>query len=463
HFDPVCVDAFLRVIDKTVEEMARNGEGPLTLKAKPPTAKGSRAEQAALHIQRASSEIWALYEVAQTTSCSLGLQETLEILARKLQAIFPGSSCLFMLKDEETDLLKVRAAVGVNQEFLVGSRTVTSASCSEEVCRRGITYLGDYDQDDLMLNSVQATEWVPLRTCMIVPIKYQGEQLGTINVYHPSEVAFSVQDRLLLESIAERAGMAVYSGQLYERTRSDAVTDPLTGLYNLRYLTQYVEEKCTMEIRSFEREILKPRLIGEFPSEQVSYRNGIDRRIGRQKDCFALLCLDLDSFKPINDNFGHQKGDQVLQELSTLFRSVVREDDIVARYGGDEFIIVLQGAGPAEAQELANRLQAAVERYEPNLHHPRLGSLHLSVSIGYACYPLHGEDCTSLLSAADAHMYQHKAERKLGRLAERNKNNDGLREFEEDLQLIPMNLQRSFLIEQTVPSGRPTEKSDILR
>lgn len=410
HFDPVVVEAFLQVIDGVVEEMAREGYGPLSVQSDASVSVTARADQAVRDIQRASSELWALYEVAQTLSSSLGIQETLDILARKLEAILPGTACLFLLREESSEALITQAAVGINQEFFVGSRTLNSMSTSLRVARNRTSYLGEYDQDDLLLVGSEMAQWVELRTALIVPIVHQGEVLGTINLYHPQANAFGAHDRQLLEAIAERAAMALYNGLLYDRTRSHAFTDPLTGLYNVRYLTQYVEERCERAAKqAVTRRVERPSGEGVACSAEGPCRT---------TDAFALLCLDLDSFKPINDNFGHQKGDQVLRDLAKVFRATVREGDVVARYGGDEFLIVLEGAGPEEAAVMSRRLQEAVETYDPGLHHPRLGALHLGVSVGFACFPRDGRDCATLLSAADSQMYGDKTERKLGRLAE---------------------------------------------
>jgi diguanylate cyclase (GGDEF)-like protein/putative nucleotidyltransferase with HDIG domain len=393
HFDPAIADAFLEIITGVVEEMAREGDGPLVV-AEPAASdvSTSPSDQAARAIHQASSELWALYEVVQTLSSSVGLEETLEILGRKLEALLPGTAALFLLRRTDGELpsteeMVVRSAVGVNREFFSGAKTLGRTSVA--VAQDRATYQGEYDADDLLLISSQTTQWTPLQTALIVPIVHQGEVLGTINLYHPNPNAFSAHDRQLLETIADRAATALFNGLLFDRTRSHAFTDPLTGLYNIRHITQHVEECC------------------------------------REGASFALLCLDLDSFKPINDNFGHQKGDQVLRDLSALFQSALRPGDVAARYGGDEFLIAIQGGTAEQAELLAERLQAAVEGYEPGLIHPRLGALHLGVSIGYGCFPADGTDFAALIAAADAHMYREKTERKLGSLAGEGRSSAG--------------------------------------
>jgi diguanylate cyclase (GGDEF)-like protein/putative nucleotidyltransferase with HDIG domain len=405
HFDPVIVEAFLQIIEDVVAEMAKDGEGPLAQHATSNKPATSKAAQAVRDIQRSSSELWALYEVAQTLSSSLGLQETIDILARKLEAIFPGVACLFLLRSESDEALHAHAVVGLNQEFFKDSSTLNAKSRSLQVMHNRETYVGEYDQDDLMLTSSPSAQWTKLESALIVPIVHEGEVLGTINLYHEEPHAFGPHDRQLLETIAERAAMALRNGLLFDRTRSHAFTDPLTGVYNIRYLTQYVEDRC----KELQRRHKMAHELGRGDGHAVG--SGLSNTDG-----FALLCLDLDSFKPINDNFGHQKGDQVLCELAHIFQNTVRDQGIVARYGGDEFLIVLEGAGLAEAENLACKLQAAVEGYDADLVHYKLGALRLGASIGFACFPLDGQDCTTLMATADTQMYRNKTERKLGNL-----------------------------------------------
>ena len=376
QFDPAIVDAFAAIVGGLAEE-PEESEEPAPEAVKVEKNKIVRSGDAVRQIQRASSELWALYEVAQTLSSSLGLQETLESLGRKLEAILPGSACLFLLREGAEDALTARVAVGPNAARLRGARVAGLASRSLQCATHRETHRGPYDPDDLRLPDAVEGEWKPLRAALIVPIVHAGETLGTVNLYHPDEAAFGPHDQQLLETIAERAALALYNGLLFDRTRSHANTDGLTGLYNLRYLTQHVDTLC-----------------------------GVGEPV-------ALLCLDLDSFKPINDTFGHQAGDRVLCDLAEIFCGAVRDTDVVARYGGDEFLVALRGAGVLEAEAMADRLLEAVLAYDPGLTHAALGPLRVGVSVGWGCSPGEGRDCTALLAAADARMYREKTRRKM--------------------------------------------------
>ena len=140
HFDPQVADAFLEVITGVVEEMAARGDGPLIIAAPDTRLAPSPSEQAARDIHRASSELWALYEVVQTLSSSLGLEETLAILGRKLEAILPGTACLFLLREAEGEQFQVRAAVGLNREFFSGASTLGRAGMTLEAAQTGVKH-----------------------------------------------------------------------------------------------------------------------------------------------------------------------------------------------------------------------------------------------------------------------------------------------------------------------------------
>lgn len=387
HFDPVVVDAFLRVIDSVVEDMAKEGSGPLAWKD--PFRTETVIDPAAQQINRASTELWALYEVAQSLSSSMGLDDTIDLLARKINSIYPGSLCAFLLWNKDSRRLAVRGSFGVNKEYFDGAYAIDERSASVKCLLTRKSTLGEYNHDDLMLQAAAQGDWKPLETAVIIPVYCENEPVGTLNVYHPDKHAFSDYDKQLLELIAERASHAIKNGALFDRARGDSVTDPLTGAFNLRFLTEYVESLC-----------------------QVA-ENGHAMK-------HSVLCLDLDSFKSINDNFGLLKGDSVLRAVANLLKQEVGEDGVVARYGGDEFVVVLTGSGRCQAAKTASRITELIAAYDPELVHLTLGKLKVSASVGYACYPEDGRDGASLISAADQRMYASKTEHRLRLLAPPN-------------------------------------------
>ncbi len=163
---------------------------------------------------------------------------------------------------------------------------------------------------------------------------------------------------------------------LTESHRLQALTDELTGLGNRRHLLSVLDR---------------------FFSEQVP---GV-----KSSNCLALLLLDLDHFKEINDSFGHPIGDEILKMLGPRLKSVLRSADVLTRLGGDEFGVVLTDADADYATTIAERLTTQIE--QPFML--AVASLHVSVSIGIALAPAHGIDSAELLRCADIAMYRAKA------------------------------------------------------
>jgi diguanylate cyclase (GGDEF)-like protein len=175
-------------------------------------------------------------------------------------------------------------------------------------------------------------------------------------------------------SAASQIALSLASLQLRETLREQSIRDPLTRLFNRRFLEE-----------SFEREL------------QIA---------SRKKQSIAVLFLDLDHFKRFNDTFGHDAGDLVLQSLADLFRNFFRATDICCRYGGEEFAIILPESSSQDAAARAEALCSEVNGLRLQYKNQPLGTLTLSV--GVAAFPEHGSTCLGLLKIADKCLYESK-------------------------------------------------------
>jgi diguanylate cyclase (GGDEF)-like protein len=178
----------------------------------------------------------------------------------------------------------------------------------------------------------------------------------------------------LAVSAASQVALSLASLQLRETLREQSIRDPLTRLFNRRFLEE-----------SLEREL------------QVA---------GRKKQSIAVLFLDLDHFKRFNDTFGHDAGDMVLQSLADLLRNFFRATDICCRYGGEEFAIILPESSSQDAVIRADALRSAVKRLRLQYKKQNLGPL--SLSAGVAAFPEHGSTSVELLKIADQCLYESK-------------------------------------------------------
>jgi diguanylate cyclase (GGDEF)-like protein/PAS domain S-box-containing protein len=160
---------------------------------------------------------------------------------------------------------------------------------------------------------------------------------------------------------------------LQAQLREQAIRDALTGLFNRRYLEEILPEK-----------------IKQCQSKDLP---------------LSLMMVDIDHFKVVNDNYGHQAGDEILQYLGEIFQQKIGNEGIPCRYGGEEFIIVLPGMGVEKTLQYAETIRYAFEQYR---HKAEKNSIQATVSIGIACLPLHGQNGHSLLTAADNALYKAK-------------------------------------------------------
>ncbi|GAC1619627.1 MAG: hypothetical protein NVS9B13_09160 [Candidatus Acidiferrum sp.] len=205
---------------------------------------------------------------------------------------------------------------------------------------------------------------------MALPVFYGEQLLGVLNVESSVTLDFSEEETLLLRTLADLIGGALHNAQSFQKAQEQAITDGLTGVKTHRFFME--------------------ALSGEW------------KRSTRASRAFALVLMDLDRFKFVNDFYGHLEGDLVLQRVGNILETNCRRSDVVARYGGDEFVILMPETTMEHARQLASKLRGWIAS------DPLLREKNISASFGIACYPLHGSSPQELIQVADASMYLSK-------------------------------------------------------
>jgi len=206
-----------------------------------------------------------------------------------------------------------------------------------------------------------------------VPIIAREKILGAICVGSRNSNYFPEGDTRLLRSIATQIGVAIENVELYEEAVETAITDSLTGLYNRRYFMEEIQRELA--------------------------------RAGRNNTPLSVLMSDLDGLKLLNDRFGHDQGDLLIKTWGAIMKENIRVSDVVARFGGDEFVLLAPETDLKEANQLCQRLLSAANNCQIQIDG---GIMGISVSIGLASYPDHATDAEEILKKADEAMYYAK-------------------------------------------------------
>jgi diguanylate cyclase (GGDEF)-like protein len=215
-----------------------------------------------------------------------------------------------------------------------------------------------------------------LNSAIVCPLVSNDTVIGVLSLFHVDEDRYTEEHRRLLERVADQAGTALHNSIIFDRTQEDALTDALTGLPNRRSMSAH-----------FARELA---------------------RAERAKTEFAVVVIDIDGFKAINDTYGHTVGDWALREVATTLGAQLRPYDLCGRYAGDEFDLVLTECSREGAEgrrcELQERLNALELQVGDEV-------LKVGASAGVAVYPHDGVTYESLIAKADRRMYRNKNSR----------------------------------------------------
>ena len=206
---------------------------------------------------------------------------------------------------------------------------------------------------------------------MCIPLVSFGQTLGMLVLDSNRAGAFNAGDTQPLESVADICATAIQNAHYVERVKQLAYLDGLTGIFNRRF---------------FELRI----------AEEIERARRFDSGMG-------VIMIDIDQFKRLNDEFGHLLGDEVLRQVSSILHQQLRKIDVVCRYGGEEFAILLPQTSPQYSVGVAEKLRRMVEAWQfPGVPRP------VTISAGAANYPDHGTTRDELVNAADAGLYAAK-------------------------------------------------------
>ena len=259
------------------------------------------------------------------------------------------------------------------------STTSTRSAASREterVLREGAIAVVDAEDPDADPAEVAELRRDGMRSLVMLPLIAKGEAIGLVEITSRDLPTIDPGRITLARTMAHEAAMALENARIYEAALDLADRDPLTGFFNHRYLHERLSEEVVRAIRT--------------------------------RQPLSVLMLDLDDFKLVNDTFGHVYGDRVLVYVAETLRASLRASDVAARYGGDEFALILPETDAPGAARVAERILEAF-RVSPFTAEGRQ-PFPVGASIGVATHPRDGRSATELIAAADTGLYDAKGE-----------------------------------------------------
>mgnify|MGYP006285096011 CR=1 FL=1 len=313
---------------------------------------------------RQDSELEILFEVSRMIQTTLDKEEVYRRLLDLIHQAIPYDNATLFLWDKQNSKLVPTAQRGAYVDLIGGVHFEHGSGFSGWVAKqKRPVLLSELHRgrrpDDTLVGSF-----------MSVPLVVQGELIGVLNISHGKPKAFNEDQLRLLTLIAGQAAATIQRLLLYADMRRLAITDDLTNIYNRRHFLDRMQSE-------------------------------IDRA-RRYATPFSVMFIDIDNFKELNDNHGHQVGDKILAELASILKHWARSSDIVARYGGEEFVVLLPMTDKPRAVTAAERLRTRVQR------HTFYRRKKLTVSVGVASYPGDGDNSDQLLGRVDEALYMAK-------------------------------------------------------
>jgi diguanylate cyclase (GGDEF)-like protein len=323
-----------------------------------------------LMLKQQTDELDALKKLSINLTSSLDLPDVLDAVVTEAMRLVVNTRDvnIFLYKHQKLSFGAALDADGIRNKIWSKPRsnglTYTVARSGQEVI------VEDVREHPLFQNITEI--WSG--SIIGMPLKVGDTVVGVMNLSRSKSGPFSPSELRLLGLLADQAAVAISNASLHQLISRQAYSDTLTGLPNRRALDERLEE-----------EVLAAR---------------------RSNYSFAVIMMDLDGFKDVNDNYGHSTGDDVLRLVFNQMARGVRNTDFLARYGGDELTLILSQSDLSSAQIVTEKIIEGMKKIKPKLPDGRKFSL--SISGGIALFPIHGRNGPDLLRAADTALYQAK-------------------------------------------------------
>ncbi|WP_407277859.1 diguanylate cyclase [Aromatoleum evansii] len=315
----------------------------------------------------------ATYAISEAAHAAEDLDVLLRGIHRIIASLVPVAGLALATCDNRTGKLSFSYQRDRHGHPLALYEPVACEFCAQVICGGRPPYLGDLAQAALSGDAAASAGdggWLAM------PLIAHNDTIGVLVLKVDSGVRYSDKDKELLHFVADQVAIAIDRAQLQADLRRAARFDELTGLPNRRLFNERIKSVLA--------------------------------RCARSQSGLAVLYIDLDDFKQVNDSLGHASGDLLLQEVARRLQRCVRGTDTVARLGGDEFVVLLEDVHtPEDARAVADKIREAVS------HPIDLDTcvLRTQASIGIAVYPEHGQEVERILQHADAAMYADKRNR----------------------------------------------------
>lgn len=317
-------------------------------------------------LEQRTREMTLLNDMGDMLRACLSTEEAYDVIVRVAQQIFPAQVGALYVITSSRNLVE---AVAIWGDEVRSERVFSPNECWG--LRRGRIHWVEDSQGGLICKHLHQP--APMGY-VCIPMMAQSEALGILHLAQPENIKMTESMQRLAVTMSEHIAMALSNLRLHETLRSQSIRDPLTGLFNRRFM----EESLELEVR----------------------------RASRNQRPLGVIMIDLDHFKHFNDTFRHEAGDTLLKELGTLLQTNIRGEDIACRYGGEEFTLILPEGSQEITRQRAEFLREAIKRLDIRHRNEPLG--RITASMGVAVFPDNGRTGKALLEAADLALYRSK-------------------------------------------------------